>query len=71
MSQTTKQCTKSEIDSLRMQLQGMADPEISSYVAALKRKYQEYAMPLDDARKIVDAAMGDKPLTELLYEARS
>ncbi|MBI4312328.1 MAG: hypothetical protein HY681_11175 [Chloroflexi bacterium] len=71
MSQATKQYGKAEIDSLREQFLRMADPTVSSYVASLRRKYRRYAMPVDDARKIVDAAMGDKCLTDLLYEARS
>ncbi|MBI4340254.1 MAG: hypothetical protein HY680_09950 [Chloroflexi bacterium] len=56
--------------SLRLRIQGLAEPEIASYVAALKKRYGRYAMPPDEARKVVDAAMGKKTLTELLFEAR-
>lgn len=54
-----------------MQLHYLATPEIAAYVAELKRKYQKFAMPGDDARKIVDASMGETTLTELLHEARN
>lgn len=70
MAQTSKDYRPFEQTSLQLQLQYLAAPETAAYVAELKRKYQKYAMPADEARKIVDASMGEKTLTELLYEAR-
>ena len=61
--QTTQQSV------LIMRVQAL-DPEIDSYIAALKKKYQKYSMPLDEVRKLVDASMDEKTLTQLLYEAR-
>ncbi len=55
---------------VQLRLQANSDPAIDSYIASLKKKYKRYAMPLDEARKIIDAAMGDKTLTEALYETR-
>ncbi|MBI4331185.1 MAG: hypothetical protein HY673_07890 [Chloroflexi bacterium] len=55
---------------LQLRIQSITDPEIASYIESLKKKYKKYAMPADEARKVVDAAMGKKTLTELLYEAR-
>ncbi len=54
---------------LRLRLQS-AEPEIDSYIASLKKKYQRYAMPIDDLRRLVDTEMGKRTLTEFLAEAR-
>lgn len=54
---------------LRLRLQG-AEPEIESYIASLKKKYQKYAMPIEEVRRLVDSQMGKRTLTELLRAAR-
>lgn len=53
-----------------LQLQSLAEPEVISYIASLKKKFHRYAMPNEDARRIIDKAMGTKTLTELLHETR-
>jgi len=54
----------------RSQVQDLNDPEIAAYIRSLKKKYQKYAMSPDEARAVVDRAMGEKTLNALLYEAR-
>lgn len=56
--------------SLQLQIQSLTDPQIDSYVASLKRRFKRYAMPVEEARKVIDKAMGNRTLTELLYETR-
>ncbi|MDE2993810.1 MAG: hypothetical protein OXU67_08000 [Chloroflexota bacterium] len=48
----------------------MAEPAIRSYISSVKAEYQQYALPLEEGRKVIDAAMGEKTLTEVLYELR-
>ncbi|MBI2917798.1 MAG: hypothetical protein HYY01_07355 [Chloroflexi bacterium] len=55
---------------LVLRLQALAEPEVASYIASLKKRFNRYAMPIDEARKVVDSAMGTRTLTELLHEAR-
>ncbi|MBI4334488.1 MAG: hypothetical protein HY673_24800 [Chloroflexi bacterium] len=52
------------------EVQSTTDPEIVAHVESLKKRYKKYEMPIDEARKVGDAAMGKKTLTELLYETR-
>ncbi len=33
-------------------------------------KLSHYPLPLEEGRKVIDAAMGEKTLTEVLYELR-
>lgn len=70
MTQVNKAYRTSRQASLRLRIQSLAEPEISSYIASLKKRYQKYSMPVDEARKVIDKAMGSKTLIELLYEAR-
>ncbi len=69
MAQTKK--TLANRATLEIQLLGLTNPEDAAYVEALKRKYQKYAMPIDEARRIVDEAMGTVTLTELLADVRN
>ncbi len=46
------------------------DDAISAYVSGLKHKHG-YALPADEARRIVDESMGTKTLTEILYKMRA
>ncbi len=55
---------------LYLKLQSLADPMAKRYIESLKKEFEAYKMPLDEARKIIDADMGDKKLTDLLYDAR-
>ncbi len=55
---------------LQLHIQSVAEPEIASYIASLKKKFRRYAMPVEEARKVIDKAMGDKTLTDLLRETR-
>lgn len=70
MTQLNRARRASRQTSLRFQIQYLADPDIASYITSLKKKYQKYALPADEARKVIDKSMGSKTLTELLYEAR-
>ncbi len=45
------------------------DAETRKYVERLADKYK-YAGTAEEARRAVDRALGDRPLTELLYEQR-
>jgi hypothetical protein len=44
--------------------------EISSAIAKLYAQYGKYALPDEEARKIVDEALGTKTLTEVLDSMR-
>lgn len=68
MTQTRKSYARQHA-SLRLRLQAV-DPEIDAYIASVKKKYQKYAMPVDEVRRLVDSQMGKRTLTEFLYEAR-
>jgi hypothetical protein len=56
--------------SIALQLQSLMQPEIHSYISKLKARYNRYAMPLEEGRKLIDQAMGKTTLTELLYQMR-
>ena len=45
-------------------------PEIRSYIAELKDRYGQYAIPVEEGREIIDRAMGKRTLTEVLCEMR-
>jgi hypothetical protein len=42
----------------------------ADYVLRLRQGYGAYARPADEARRIVDASMGEAGLTDILYESR-
>ncbi|GEM_PF-6249304 len=69
MAQTKK--TLANRATLEIELLSLTNPDATAYIEALKRKYQRYAMPVDDARRIVDEAMGTVLLTELLADVRN
>lgn len=56
--------------SIARRLQAMAEPEIRSYISSVKAQYRQYALPLEEGRKVIDAAMGEQTLTAVLYEMR-
>ena len=56
--------------SLLLQIQSLMQPEIHSYISRLKARYQRYAMPLEEGRKVIDQAMGKAILSEVLYQMR-
>ncbi len=70
MSQSKRAYRERSQAELQLRLQAIADPEIASYIASLKKKYRRYAMPIEEAQKVVDKAMGKTTLTELLNDAR-
>ncbi|MBI4287416.1 MAG: hypothetical protein HY671_03170 [Chloroflexi bacterium] len=70
MSQSRRAYRERDQAALQLRLQAPGDPEIASYIASLKKKYRRYAMSSDDAREVVDSAMGNRTLTEFLYDAR-
>ncbi len=70
MAQARKPYRASKLRPAHVRIQNLADPEIDSYLAALKKKFERYAMPIGEARKLIDKSMGTKTLTELLHESR-
>jgi predicted DNA-binding antitoxin AbrB/MazE fold protein len=44
--------------------------EIRRYIARMRARYGKYARSPEEVRRIVDESMGDKTLTEALYEMR-
>lgn len=68
MAQARK--TKAAKDPLHAQLKALADPEAKDYVVALKARYAQYAVPLEEARKVIDKAMEPVTLTDVLGEMR-
>lgn len=51
-------------------LQSTMDPAIKSYIDDLRRQYEKYATSAEKVREMLDKTMGDRTLTELLYEER-
>ncbi len=39
-------------------------------IASLYEKYKQHALPNEEMRRLLDQEMGDKTLTEVLYEMR-
>ncbi|MSQ12907.1 MAG: hypothetical protein EXR47_01965 [Dehalococcoidia bacterium] len=54
-----------------VELQIPADPAIAEYIKALRARYAKYALPEDEARRLIDKAMGEKTLTEILFQMRN
>ena len=48
----------------------LAEPEIQAYISSLKQHYSKYRLSLEAGRKVIDGAMKDASLTDVLYEAR-
>ena len=59
-----------ESSSELVQVQSLIDPEIHSYIADLKARYSTYAVTLHEGRRIVDQAMGETTLTDVLRQMR-
>ncbi|MBI2909330.1 MAG: hypothetical protein HYX92_16925 [Chloroflexi bacterium] len=55
---------------LMLRLQALNDPSISEYIAKTRSKYGKHVRPIEEVRRMVDEAMGDKKLTDVLYEMR-
>lgn len=53
-----------------LQLQSLTQPEIQSYISKLKTRYKRYAMSLEEGRGVIDQAMGDRTLSEILFRIR-
>ena len=70
MLKKQKTDTSSNLSSVARRLQAMAEPEIRSYISSVKAQYRQYALPLEEGRKVIDAAMGEQTLTAVLYEMR-
>jgi len=56
--------------SITLQFQSLMQPEIQSYISRLKSRYKRYHMSLEDGRKIIDRAMGNRTLSEMLHQIR-
>lgn len=65
-----KTSQRSSKATVHLGLQGMMDPAIKSYIEELRRRYGKYATSAREVREVLDKTMGDRTLTELLYEAR-
>ncbi|MBI2909337.1 MAG: hypothetical protein HYX92_16960 [Chloroflexi bacterium] len=71
MAQQKRASRKSEdAVALLLRLQSLNDPVISSYISKMRAKYSKYALPAEEARRIVDESMGEKTLTDILNEIR-
>ena len=55
---------------LILRLQGLGDPAISDYIAKTRAKYGKFSLPIEEARRIVDASMGEHTLSQVLHEMR-
>jgi hypothetical protein len=53
------------------ELQIPADPAIAEYIKDLQARFGKYALPEDEARRLIDKAMGEKTLTEILFPMRN
>ncbi|GEM_PF-4791290 len=53
-----------------LRLQILGDPDIREYVEKLRAKYGKHVLPAEEVRRIVDKAMGNKTLTEVLHKMR-
>ncbi len=51
-------------------LQIPTDPAIEAYIKDLQARFGKYALPDDQVREIIDKAMGEKLLTEVLFQMR-
>lgn len=45
-------------------------PAIETYIAEVNKKYGKHRLPLEEARMIIDAAMGDRLLSDAVIEDR-
>ena len=70
MAQTKRVCQAPDRLSLQLRFQCLMEPEVNAYIASVKKKFQKYAMPIEEARKIIDRAMGEKTLGDLLHDTR-
>ena len=50
--------------------EGLARLGVSGYVADMQTRFGAYARPASEARRLVDASMGNARLTDILYESR-
>lgn len=51
-------------------LQALRDRAVEDYITKLRARYGKYARPAEEARRILDQAMGSRTLTEVLYKMR-
>ncbi len=49
---------------------GPVSPRVKAYIASVRAELKDFSLSPDEVREIVDAAMGDKTLTEALDEVR-
>jgi len=54
----------------RASVTGDGDDRLGAYITKLKADYGSYALPVRDARRIVDESLGECSLTDLLYISR-
>lgn len=52
------------------ELTTVTDPSILRYKAKLHREFGKYETSLENLRRQMDAALGDRKLTDVLYEMR-
>ncbi len=50
--------------------QGQSQESAQDMIASLYGRYRRYALPNDETRRLLDHELGDKALTEVLYEMR-
>lgn len=53
-----------------LSLQALSEPAVQTYVSSLREHYRRYLVPIEQGRKLIDQAMGARPLTDTLYQIR-
>lgn len=51
-------------------LETVSDTSILRYIGKLRDQFGKYVVSPEETRRVVDEAMGDKKLTDVLYEMR-
>lgn len=62
--------SRASVAELTLKLFLLESPEVQESLGRLRRRYERYASSADQVREMMDNALGDRTLTELLYELR-
>ncbi|MDP2935603.1 MAG: hypothetical protein Q8O86_03840 [Dehalococcoidia bacterium] len=62
--------SRASVAELTLKLFLLESPEVQGSLGRLRRRYGRYASSADQVREMMDNALGDRTLTELLYELR-
>ena len=70
MARNEKESADANQVSTILRMQSSIDPEIERYIASLKSRIGKRSVALKQGRKLIDDAMGNTTLTELLSDVR-